>query len=87
MADISKEELIEVFEVVMNRGRTIDNETHNHHHRYVDIQIKKYEKRQQMWEKFKLSLVGTIATALVGWLIWFGTTIWNLFDHTGGNHP
>jgi len=84
---LTKEDMQDIIEAVMNRGRTIDNETHAAHHKYIEMELERHKNKKAMWMKFKMSMVGTIATAIVGWTVWVGTQIWDVFHSSGGNHP
>jgi len=48
---------------------------HEDHHDFIQEMIAKSERRQALWQRFRLSLVGAVATALVGLLALFGKWI------------
>lgn len=75
MAEISKKELEAVLEKVLNAKRTVDNETHGDHHEFLKMYIQRFESRQKMWQKFKMSAIGTLGAAIIGGLGWLGTLI------------
>lgn len=73
--DISEEQLDAALEKALNKKRTIDNETHAEHHDFMAAWIKRWEVRQKMWQRFKLSFIGGIAMAVVGALMWLGQLV------------
>jgi len=76
---VDKQELTEVLSEVLDKHSKIDQEVHTDHHEFIEMLQKREKRRIELWQKFKLSAVGTIATALVGALIWIGKLV---LDHT-----
>lgn len=74
--NLTKKDFEDALDQALNKGRQITDETHKTHHDYVQYLIERSEARKKLWMKFKLSLVGTIATSFVILLIWIGKTIW-----------
>ena len=66
--------------------RGIDGKTHMEHHAFVEYLIDREKKKEERWEKFKMSFIGTIATATAGGMIWVGKLIWDHLIRTGGHH-
>lgn len=50
------------------------------HRKFVEMQIKREERRQKLWMNFKLSFIGGLALVVLGWLMWMGTVI---VEHLG----
>lgn len=73
--EISEEQLEKVLEKVLNSKRTIDNITHVAHHEFTAAWMIRWEARQKMWQRFKLSFIGGIAMTIVGALIWIGKIV------------
>ena len=82
---ISKEELKETMIEVLHDNRRIPDEVHSTHHKFVAEEIERRERRRQMWEKFRNSFIGTLATGIVAGLAWIGKLILEAFQN--GNHP
>lgn len=81
---ITKKDLSEAINKALNDARHITDETHKLHHDFIQYLIEKQESRKKLWMKFKLSLVGSAALALVGFLMWIGKLIW---DHLPPPNP
>ena len=72
---MDKAELIEALQEVLQNRRHVTDEEHADHHAYIAMQIAKKERRDELWRKFRLSMVGSVAVAVVGFLIWVGGLI------------
>lgn len=82
---MERDDLKAVLEEVLHQKRTIDEETHITHHRFVQRQIERDERRQELFRRFRLSFVGGLAMAVLGFLGWLGTLIVGWFKSTGGH--
>lgn len=60
---------------ILNDSRHIDNETHNKHHQWITSEIKQRNISNKRWEKFRLSIIGTVASGLVAALAWVGKLV------------
>lgn len=72
---ITKEEMAVVLDEVLNRRRDIDNDTHKHDHEFIKMMREREERHARLWMKFKTSVVGSIAMAVVGALLWLGNLV------------
>jgi hypothetical protein len=74
-----------VSETLDQRDR-IDHERHKDDHEWITLQREKCRKREARWEKFRASMVGAIAVAVVGgtikFLVYIGELV--LAAKTGG---
>jgi len=73
--NITEKRFEELLDNALNSRRAIDNETHTDHHEFVAMYMRRWEARQKMWQRFKLSFIGGIAMAFVGALAWVGQLI------------
>lgn len=78
---IDEDELEVILHRVLNERRKLDDETHNTHHEFIKLQMLRWERRQQLWQKFKLSFIGAVAVALVSGLMWIGKAIIDHWPH------
>ena len=78
---VSKKELIEALDEVLNKKRVIDDDTHKLHHQFIEMELEKRENRKLLIDKFRLSFVGGVALALLGFLVWAGKEFINFFLH------
>jgi len=60
---------------VLNENRTVDNKTHEFHHRMYALDLEARKRRLELWEKFKLSIVGSVALGLIVFLGWLGKLV------------
>lgn len=72
---IEKEELEKILKRVLNENRTIDNKTHDFHHRMYERDLERRKQWRELWMKFKLTLVGSLAIAIIGFIGWIGKLI------------
>jgi len=84
MGGVSKEELEEILTRALGSPPkpTIPAAMHDTHHKYVQLQIEKDERRKQRLEKMNQSFLGTLAASAVAGIIWLGQF---LFNHGGHN--
>ena len=78
------EDLEETLIRILNDNRTIDNETHGKHHDYITSELNRRQRREEMAQKLKLSMIGTIGTALIGGMAWVGKLIFDAISR--GTH-
>lgn len=81
---MDKKELAEVLREVLHDHRQIDDDMHASHHAYIEMEMKRKERHSELLQKFKLSLVGTAAMAVVGFLIWVGKLVMTAAAHPPG---
>jgi len=81
--NISKKDLIEALDHVLQARRSVPEEVHKDDHDFLKILKQREERRVKRWEKFRLSLIGTIATSLGGGIIAIGAWVVGIFGH----HP
>jgi len=87
MTGVSKEELEEVLTKALGSPPdTIPAAVHDTHHKFVQLQMEKDERRQKRWEKAQQSVIGTIVTVLTGAILWVGKVVFDYVTHNGGNH-
>ena len=53
----------------------INDEEYKTQREFVGLQIEKYRRRQEMYQKFRLSFIGALGVSLVGAMIWIGGLI------------
>jgi hypothetical protein len=82
---MTKEELREVMEEVLNHRRTIDDDRHDAHHRFIESELLRRERREAAWEKFRMSFIGGMALLLIGALTWVGQLVIDALKR--GSHP
>ena len=85
IADMTQDEFKQVLEEVLQSRRVIDEDTHRIHHRFIQVQIERDERRAEMWRRFKLSFIGGLALAVLGFLGWLGSLILSWVQN-GGHH-
>jgi preprotein translocase subunit Sss1 len=86
---VDRAELTEVLQEVLQARRQVTDEEHVDHHAYIALQITKKERRDELWRKFRLSAVGAVAVAVVGFLVWVGGAILTMIANTSpppGSH-
>jgi len=87
MSGINKEELEEILTKALGSPPdTIPASMHDTHHKFVQLQIEKYELKKQRWEKARQSAMGTIITVLGGGFLWIGKVVIDYITHNGGSH-
>jgi len=72
---ITEKRFEELLDDALNSRRAIDDATHADHHEFIAMYRARWEARQKMWQRFKLSFVGGAAMAVVGALAWIGQLI------------
>jgi len=82
---ITKKDLSDALDEVLNKKRVIDDDTHKLHHQFIAMQIEKQERRDELFRKFQASFVGGVALGLLGFLGWIGKYVLDLFQT--GQHP
>lgn len=83
MDNLTKEDMQDVMREVLQERGAIGGEQHHNDHEFIQLLKDREEQRLARVEKFKMSLIGTMATALTGGLVWLGTVIWeHAFKHT-----
>ena len=82
---INKEDLIDALREVLHEEREIEDDTHQLHHEFIEMELQRRESRKKLWERFKLSFVGGVALAVLGGLGWIGALILNAWRDSG--HP
>jgi len=77
MSGVSKLELEEILTRALGSPPepSVSAPMHDTHHKFVQLQIEKYELKKQRWEKARQSVVGTIITAGVGGFLWLGKAV------------
>ena len=78
---ISEDKLEEILKRVLNSKHVVDNDTHALHHEFISAYMARWEKRQLMWQKFKLSFIGGVALAIVAGLGWVGNLVVQHWPH------
>ena len=84
---ITKEDLTEILEELLHKKAFIEEDSHKLDHEFIALMREKFYRRQAMWERFKMSFIGTVATGFVAVFYWIGKLIWDAWHQTGGNHP
>ena len=82
---ITKKDLTEALDEVLNKKRVIDDDTHKLHHQFIAMEIERRETNKKLWLKFKMSLIGGVALSVLGFLGWIGSLLVETFR--SGNHP
>ena len=77
---MTPEEIREIIRDTILELKSADDCYPEHHKKFVDMLIKRDERRQERWKKFTLSFIGGTALVIVGWLIWAGTVV---LEHLG----
>lgn len=62
-------------ERVLSSKIVVEAETHRVHHDFIALEIERREERRKMFDRFRLSIIGGIAMAIVGALIWVGKVV------------
>lgn len=78
---VTKEEMIEAFIEALEAKRTVPKDTHTEHHAFIELMMKREERRAELWQKFKSSIIGGIALAILAGLGWIGTLILEFVRH------
>jgi len=87
MSGISKEELEKILvKALGSPPDTIPAAMHDTHHKYVQLQIEKDERRKSRWEKAQQSAIGTVITFIAGGLLWIGKVVLDYITQNGGTH-
>lgn len=83
MSNLTKEDMQDVMREVLLERNAVGGEQHHNDHEFIQLLKEREERRVARIEKFKLSMIGTMATAITGAMIWLGTVIWeHVFKHT-----
>lgn len=85
MADFSKEDLEEALRKVLHSQRSITDEIHSTHHKWVAKKMQWEERLAKLWVIFARSFVGAAAISLFAILAWIGKLI--IEAVTRGNYP
>lgn len=82
--DQFEEALSRTLNEVLNSKRTISDEQHIQDHKswqelspFLRQWVKDKKKNEERWEKFRMSIIGSIALILVSGLVWVGKLVWN----------
>lgn len=75
---ITKKDLSDALDEVLNKKRIIDDDTHKIHHQFIALEIERRENNKKLWMKFKMSLIGGIALGVLGFLGWVGKVVLDL---------
>lgn len=72
------EQLSNSFIKKLEDSRTISDEKHRDHHRWIDLQIEKEQCRKAMWNRVKSTVIGALivgaisgAASFLGWVAHF----------------
>ncbi len=68
------DQLSDTFIKKLEASRTISDEKHRDHHRWIDYKIAKERKREEMWEKVKANVIGGVIMSLfsgIGVVLYF----------------
>lgn len=76
---MNKEELVEALQEALNSKRVINDEAHKIHHQFIEMMIKKEERRIERWEKIKAQ---TWAWGIISVLGIIGTAVYKTFFHS-----
>lgn len=82
MGELTKKDLQDVVREAFNERSAIGGEQHHVDHEFIQMLKVREERRIARIEKFKMSLIGGTAMALVSGLIWVGALIWDYGHHT-----
>lgn len=82
---ITKKDLTDALDEVLNKKRSVDDDTHKIHHKFIAMEIERRENNKKLWMKFKLSFIGGMALGILGFLGWIGALLVESFK--SGNHP
>jgi hypothetical protein len=81
MTELTKRDLVEALDEVLNTRRTVDEDLHRRHHEYIEMELEKREQRKANWAKFRSSFIGGMALAVITGLGWIGTLILTWVRH------
>ncbi len=76
-----KAELTEILREVLHEQRAIDDDKHELHHEFIEMELQRREARKKLWERFKLSFVGGVALAILAGLGWVGQLVLGAIKH------
>lgn len=83
LSDEFREALEATLTKVLNDKRSIDNETHQLDHEYIALKRERSKIWERRIEKFKLGVIGGLATAVVGalgaGLVFLGKVVVNYY--------
>ena len=79
---MNPEQFEAVLTKVLNQNRAINEQQHREDHEFTAMLRERYKKREVMWEKFRLSIIGGIATGFVAGLVWIGKLVWEAIHKT-----
>jgi len=68
-------EIEQAMNKVLNDHRNISQEVHSDDHEFIAMLKGREKRRVELWQKFKTSFIGTLATSFVAMLIWIGTLV------------
>lgn len=72
---MTNKELIDALDEVLNKKRSIDDETHTSHHHFIQSEVERRERRHKLWLKFETSIVAGLATGLIAVILWIGSVV------------
>jgi len=75
MEGLTKQDLQDVVREVLVERNALGGEQHANDHAFLTIMQEREVRRIARVEKFKMSMIGTAATGLVGGLVWVGKLI------------
>lgn len=78
---MDKQEITEAVIEALTRHRSIDAETHLDHHSFIELMMKREERRAELVQKFKTSFVGALAVAAFSGLSWLGYIVIEAVKH------
>jgi len=83
MPEIDEQTLERVITKVLNarEARHEHDELMERRCKFVDELIDREQRRRDAWKKFKMSFIGGLALAVLGFLGWVGTLIVEFFRH------
>jgi len=86
---IEEKELKRIISEVMSEKTqkcVLNDESYQTHYDYVRLQIEKDRRRQELWQKFRLSFIGSLGVSLVGAMIWVGKIVLESISIGGSPH-
>lgn len=72
--ELDKEELKRLLHDVLTEYKAINDEVHASHHAFIEMMIKKEERKAQRWETIKTQVGGwgiILVLAFIGKTMWF----------------
>lgn len=81
MSTATIEQIKEMIHDAVN-STTIDPETHKEHHEFIRMCIKREERRQEIWDKVKVHVLGWGFVAAIGLI---GKAVYHFIFRNGGH--